>query len=725
VARGPGGALKPVAFGGMEASERGGSGLPHAGARGAGGHGAGRHGAGGRGVGGLGVGGPGGRGVFGRSMSLGAWLSLLSFALVLLVLAALVPTGLGSFERLATENARNRVQLAVLGAVEGLQRYAEEALVDARLLAERPTLLRLTGSGEVEALGAFLAQFGATDQLDGCAVVLDGAVVAAQPQQLPWAAIAADTGDGLCTLAGLDATTPPLVVASVALAGQPQGRALTVLALDEALLAALAGQVGLHVGLERAHAEPAVSAVLEEGAWRARRPLDLPGLGGGFALVASLPSDSVQEALRPLERTFTLVTLAAGVLALTTGVFAARRLARPFHALQLAAQRIGSGDLATPVPRTRGAEAAALGSTMEEMRLQLRALANTLQHREAEAKSLLEGIMEGVFAVDRERRIQYLNPQAAARLGLDVDQAIGRFCGDVLRPAEVQGQRPCETSCPILHARSRGSSRAVERLQLGGGVRTVVITSAPPVGGRQVQLLRDETEIESARRSRDAVLANVTHELRTPLSAQLASIELLRDALGPEVARSAADLVDALERSTLRLTRLIDNLLESVRIETGQGAFRPVPVDLVAVVEEATALTLPLLTQRRQALTVELPEGLAGVSGAPAQLTQVLVNLLANANKYAPEGSPIHIGGASDASEVALWVEDRGPGVPAGDSRSVFDRFHRLDEGADGMGLGLFIVKSIVERHGGRVTVDEPPGGGARFTLTLPSSRQT
>src|SRR5262249_48489670 len=152
------------------------------------------------------------------------------------------------------------------------------------------------------------------------------------------------------------------------------------------------------------------------------------------------------------------------------------------------------------------------------MRTRLLRLTAELHHRSAEAEAILTGIVEGVFSVDRERRIRYLNPQAAALLGVRAEEAIGRFCGDLLNPQGAGGVRPCEDRCPILHARFRGSSRATEDLLLRSGARrSVVITSAPPahdrdggaagadgpVGVQQFQLIRDETEVEATRRLRD------------------------------------------------------------------------------------------------------------------------------------------------------------------------------------------------------------------------------
>jgi signal transduction histidine kinase len=158
-----------------------------------------------------------------------------------------------------------------------------------------------------------------------------------------------------------------------------------------------------------------------------------------------------------------------------------------------------------------------------------------------------------------------------------------------------------------------------------------------------------------------------------------------------------------------------------VRIETGQATLRRLPVDLESVVAEAAAMTRPLLAQRRQRLEVAPLAALPSLSGDPGQLAQVLVNLLANAHKFSPEGSTIRVGGTAAEGNVSLWVEDDGPGVPPALSASIFDRFHRAGEEGEGMGLGLWITKAIVERHAGRIAVSPSPQGGARFTLTFPA----
>jgi signal transduction histidine kinase len=361
---------------------------------------------------------------------------------------------------------------------------------------------------------------------------------------------------------------------------------------------------------------------------------------------------------------------------------------------------------------------------MEDMRRNLVDLTGALRRREAEAQAVLSGIVEGVYAVDKDRTIRYLNPQAARLLGVTPEQAVGRFCGDILKPCNENGRRPCDYQCPILQARTDGSAKAIEHLQVGSAeARTTVITSSGIVDGLQVQVIRDETELEAVRRARDSVLANISHEFRTPLAAQLASIELLLEGMETLEPSQQKDLVQSLERGALRLTRLIDNLLESVRIESGQLNIRHQSVDLAEVVEDAQALIGSLLTLRRQTLEVSLPEGLPLIDGDKPRLTQVFVNLLANANKFAPEGSIVRIGAEATDGRVLTWVEDEGPGPAEGESDAIFARFQRgsgEEPEPGGLGLGLWIVKSIIDRHAGTIALVRTPQGRTRFSITLP-----
>ena len=243
------------------------------------------------------------------------------------------------------------------------------------------------------------------------------------------------------------------------------------------------------------------------------------------------------------------------------------------------------------------------------------------------------------------------------------------------------------------------------------------------VDGLQVQVMRDETDLEAARRARDSILANISHEFRTPLAAQLASIELLQENLHELPREQLEELVTSLRRGSLRLTRLIDNLLESVRIESGP-ARDPAAASAAARsgAGRGGARGQPVSAARPDA-AVDVPDDLPALVGDAPRLIQVFVNLLANANKFGPEGSAVSVDARSVEGMIEATVEDSGPGVTENERGSIFERFYRAsaeEPEPRGLGLGLWIVKSIVERHGGTVGGQRSPQGLTRFVVRLP-----
>jgi signal transduction histidine kinase len=452
--------------------------------------------------------------------------------------------------------------------------------------------------------------------------------------------------------------------------------------------------------------------------------------GETIALLQSLvPAGQVMGPVSAIARRMLFVALVIAALATASSVLIGRYWISAVERLTDAARRLGSGDLAASFPAGGGKELTMLGTTMEEMRRNLVALTGELRRRESQAQAVLGGIIEGVYAVDEQRRIRFLNPQAERLLKVSAAVVIGEFCGDVLKPQrDAHGRRPCEHSCPILQARSEGSARAVESVcpVLEGQVRRVVVASAAPTDadGLQVQVLRDETELEAVRRTRDTVLANISHEFRTPLAAQLASIELLSDGLGTLGPDAQRELVSSLQRSTQRLTWLIDNLLESVRIEAGQLGIRHQDVLFDDVIVAARELIEPLLKQRGQEVEVQLLDSVPVIRGDQQRLTQVVVNLLANASKFGPPKSSIRIVVRAGAAEgLEFSVEDEGPGPKDPLDTGLFEQFHRSggeDPDESGLGLGLFIVRSIVERHGGSVSLERTDQARTRAEVRLP-----
>jgi signal transduction histidine kinase len=681
--------------------------------------------------------------------SLGFWIAAINVVIVLLVVGGISISAIGSLRDLADQQGQSRVQLAGAMAREDLRRFGEDALTQAKAVAERPTLQRLLADRQAAAIGPYLRRSCNSDTIAACAVFEGRTLVAQAGVAMPWREIAdtsAEQGERfLAVPAGVGSS---LLGASAQIGGATERRLYVARLMDDKLSRILRERVGMEIRLisyrefidskkvddfTRLH-----SAGLSDGRSAVKRIEDADLYAASFPVFAStgeaiallearLPASEIDQSVGTLVRRLLVTAIVLAALAVLAGVILGQQVTGPVTTLTEAAERLGHGDFSTSIPVAGTKEVGQLARTMEDMRNNLVELTSALRRREAEAQAVLGGIVEGVYAVDKSRVIRYLNPQAARLLGVQPQDAIGRFCGDVLKPCLEHGQRPCETRCPIVLARNGGSSQATEKLNLReGSPRTTVITSAAPVEDLQVQVIRDETELEGVRRARDSVLANISHEFRTPLAAQLASIELLRDGMQTMNSEQQMELVLSLERGSLRLTRLIDNLLESVRIESGQLGIRHQSVAISEVVEDADALIGALLTQRRQTLILELPEDLPRVDGDAPRLTQVFVNLLANASKFAPEDSTVRIGAGVNERTVVTWVEDEGPGVPEIESGSVFERFYRgPDEEPEpgGLGLGLWIVKSIINRHEGSIRA-ERKDGRTRFVVELPMAKE-
>jgi signal transduction histidine kinase len=679
-----------------------------------------------------------------RPRSLERLLLFTTAGLVLFSIVVIALASLGLLREQASAQALARVRASAHQARYEIRRVGEDTVTAARLLASRPTLARLVQEGNALQLQLVLRRFCETAGLDSCVLYHGTGLVAAAGAPVPAAQAfeaAAEQGESFMIASRERGPAGALVD----IPGLPGGKVLTARRLDDRLAAELSRQVGMEIHLlpvtawleavepayRDMHSEAlatgdiAVAPIPERKQFAASLPL-FASTGEAVLLIeARLPAEDVAGAVSTFVRRLIVVTILLAGVALLVSLFLARRIGAPLQALATSAQRLGQGDFSSSIPAQGTQEVEALARTMEDMRRNLLDLTTTLRHREAEAQAVLQGVVEGVYAVDTDRRIRYLNPQAAKMLGAPADELIGRFCGDVLKPRDVDGRRPCDFMCPIFTARDDGKAQATEYLQAGGVPRTVVITSAAPVGALQVQVLRDETELEAVRRARDSVLANISHEFRTPLSAQLASVELMLDGLDSMPRERLGELLASLQRGTLRLTRLIDNLLESVRIESGQLGIRRQPVALAQVAEDAEDLISGLLAQRRQGLRIAIPDDLPVITGDSQRLAQVLTNLVANASKFGPEDSEITIGAELKQNNVELWVEDSGPGAPELEGASIFERFYRAaDQEPDprGLGLGLWIVKSIVERHGGEVRAARTPDGHTRFTVTLPIS---
>jgi signal transduction histidine kinase len=322
----------------------------------------------------------------------------------------------------------------------------------------------------------------------------------------------------------------------------------------------------------------------------------------------------------------------------------------------------------------------------------------------------------GMVTVAADRRVTLFSPASMALLGVGDVQALGLDVRELLqRVAALAGVEPERLPWP-----DPGQSCLWE---LPRPHHRVIEVSASPVGsltGEQMAVLRDVTQQRQQQASRDHFLATAAHELRTPLGCIRGFTELmLMRGYNPEQARP---LLETVLKQAVRLGGLLDDLLDLAQLdERGREAFSLVPVDLCQVVRQAReVIELP---GHRHQLVLELPAGPFWVLGHAARLEQVVINLLSNAVKYSPDGGVVHCRVAlSDmAGECTLSVADQGIGLSEDDVGRLFTRFFRANPGGPipGTGLGLSLVKEMVERMQGRVTASSRLGQGTTFVLHL------
>ncbi|MCJ7722962.1 MAG: ATP-binding protein [Anaerolineales bacterium] len=453
--------------------------------------------------------------------------------------------------------------------------------------------------------------------------------------------------------------------------------------------------------------------------------MPLPGTDDdviGISEVA-LPMDDLvrsdQAALVLLILITVLVCAAASIIA---GWFA-RRLTAPLKDLTGAAINISQGDFDTPIPIPAGPdEIVTLAAAFEKSRVNALLALEDLSQTKEWSDTLIQSVVEAIVTIDDEGQVTSFSQGAERISGWKRAKVLGLSINRVFPLVESKDKF-------TEHIPPFGSVNQVTVQTREGKEITLAVTSAqlkPPSGEeKQVALvLRDITEEDSARRLSSYFLANISHEFRTPLAALNASVELLLEEMNAMSLGEIAKLLNSIHLGVTSLQTLIDNLLESASMEAGQFRIRRHPTDLVGIVTEATRVMKPLLERRQQELSLDMPAKIPRVNADPTRLTQVLVNLLSNASKYSPMETTIALSWKTERkTAIRITVSDRGPGIPQSERSRLFQRFVRLgleDRAQYGIGLGLSVVKTIVEAHGGEVGVDENPAGGSRFWITIP-----
>ena len=361
-------------------------------------------------------------------------------------------------------------------------------------------------------------------------------------------------------------------------------------------------------------------------------------------------------------------------------------------------------------------------------------IANARTHREerqarADLETLVNTSPVGVVVFDAHTgRMASLNREARRIVdGLRGETQSVEDLLELVTFVRSDGREVSLKELPLAEAlRAEETVRAEEIvLKVPDGRSVSALLNASPIHSEDGRLasfivtLQDMTPLEEQDRLRAEFLAMVSHELRTPLAAVKGSITTLLEAEGDLDPAEMSQFHHIIRDQSDQMRSLIGDLLDVARIETGAMPVDPEPSDLRALVEDAGSRFQN--GDARNPLQVQLPEDLLPVLADRRRIVQVLSNLLSNAARYSPDGSPVLVTAVRDGVHVAVSVADQGRGIPAESLPFLFRKFFRAS-GVDGSGLGLAICRGIVEAHGGRIWAEsDGPGLGARFTFTLPA----
>ncbi len=431
--------------------------------------------------------------------------------------------------------------------------------------------------------------------------------------------------------------------------------------------------------------------------------------GAPYVLEVAAPVRGAEGQIAIVRRRVLLAVSLALFLATLAGIGIARLLGARIRSLAGTAKTLASGDLSARAPDHAPQELTSLGASLNAMAARLEGLvAETVSDRDR-ARALVASLAEGVLAVSDRGEVTVANAAAQRLLGLPREAE--SLTLDEL-PQAVQ---------EVVHARTADDGVDVTtEAVLPGGVEALLSVAPLAKGAGVVLTMRDITAERRLARARRDLIANVSHELKTPLTAVKGFMELLEnEGIGQE---RRQEFLGLMSQEVGRLERLIAEQLELARLDAGALSLEREPVDLGALAVEVAASRRLLSEREGVELAVSVPGAEVVVDADGARIEQILLILLDNAVRHTPAGGKITVGVGVDGGHGTVSVRDTGSGISQDAQQFVFDRFYQADPSREGrgLGLGLAIARGLADAHGGSIEVRSTPHVGSVFTVRLP-----
>jgi two-component system phosphate regulon sensor histidine kinase PhoR len=435
----------------------------------------------------------------------------------------------------------------------------------------------------------------------------------------------------------------------------------------------------------------------------------------------SRPLATINDALRAVYRHVLFGGLAAVAVFAVVAFYLSWRISRPMGAMQRVAEQLARGEMGSRLMVTDESELGVLARTLNQMAIELDARMQTIMRQANEQQAVFSSMAEGVLAVDRDERILHMNDALARWLGVRPDQARGRGLQEVVRHPELQR---------FVSAILASSDRAEAEIVIYGGEDRILQLHGTLLAGAAGEkmgalvVLSDVTRLKRLELMRRDFVANVSHELKTPITAIKGCMETLSGGACRDV-DDTRRFLGMMERQVERLGMIVEDLLSLSRIEHDaehdQVVLAPGPVR--DVLERAVQTFSKTASARGIAMVLECPGDCTAALNAEL-LEQAVGNLIDNAVKYSPDGAHVCVMALARGDEVEIRVSDDGPGIEKKHLSRIFERFYRVDRARSrsmgGTGLGLSIVRHIALAHHGSVALESTPGKGSVFIIRLP-----
>ncbi len=433
----------------------------------------------------------------------------------------------------------------------------------------------------------------------------------------------------------------------------------------------------------------------------------------------AMPLAAVELWEAKTQRIVLLALLLVFVLSLGFTLLISLFVSRPLREMAGIAQAMARGDFSRKPSIVSDDEVGDLARAITHMSEEIREKISTIQGEKAKLDAVLSSMAEGVMAVDEKGAVILMNPSMRKLFLIEVVPE-GRKAVELIRNRAI---------VDILDRLLRDKERQVSEQAsfLIPEEKVFNINGEPILRDNKLQgavlVFHDITELRRLEKVRQDFVANVSHELRTPIASIKGYSETLLDG-AMEDHENRNGFVKTIYENSERLARLIDDLLDLSRIESGKMSMEFLPVEIRPVINRCLSILEKPARDKRLSVAVEAVEPLPKVLGDETRLSQVILNLLDNAVKYTPEGGAIKVIVSKGDKFLRVDVADTGTGIPEKDLPRIFERFYRVDKARSrelgGTGLGLSIVKHIVLAHGGEVFVRSEPPQGSTFSFTIP-----